>query len=169
MVMKCYNKPNRKNPRVFTANDVARISRYAIDDGASALQILAFVAISTGFGYVFCRAAKAVDTATSVSRVIVRIAGVLAASKLVDFLLTVVTRGAFSRLPVINRIAAAVILAVGVSEGVYKLAKDFIDDESMVVEFSDLTHELCSIVKARIISGGETITDVYDDIVDKFD
>lgn len=35
MTMKCYDKPNRKKPRVFTAKDCGRIVCYAIADGAN--------------------------------------------------------------------------------------------------------------------------------------
>lgn len=167
--MKCYVKPNRKTTRKFTANDVQRIARYAIDDGADALEILGYVAISAGFGYVFCRAARAIDTATSLSRVVVKVAGILAVSKLVDFLLTVVTRGAFARLPVINKIAASIVLAVGISEGILKLARDFLADEQMIVQTAELTHRLCAVVKEKLSEGGEGISALYDDTIDVFD
>lgn len=39
MPIKCYRKPNRKKPRVFTARDVCRIAEYAIEDGANPEEI----------------------------------------------------------------------------------------------------------------------------------
>jgi hypothetical protein len=53
MTLKCYNKPNRKNPRYFSACDCARIAKQVIQDrNLTPEQVLACVAKNLGFTHI---------------------------------------------------------------------------------------------------------------------
>lgn len=53
MPIKCYNKPNRKQPRFFTACDAARIAQQVVDDrGLTPEQVLACIAKNLGFTHI---------------------------------------------------------------------------------------------------------------------
>jgi hypothetical protein len=162
----CYYKPNRSKPRVFTAKDVQRIAKYAYDDGANNLEILAGVAVSLGLGYLFCRAARYIDSMLSIMRLVGEIGGVLALGRVVDWLLTVLSKGAFQRLPIISRYASVIILALSFVQGSIKAVKAIIDETSIVAEISELLHNVCSKVREIIESGSETVTQTIDDIID---
>lgn len=162
----CYYKPNRTRIRVFTAKDVRRIAKYAIDDGAEAVDVLAGVAVFAGLGWIFCVAVRAIDNSFNILRWLIKIGGIVAISKIVDFLLTVVSGGFFKRLPASNRIALVVILALGVFESILRAAKGLIDSAQVIHEAADVVHNLCS--KAKEIAGelGEDIGDKYNEAAD---
>jgi hypothetical protein len=50
----CINRPNRSKARVFTARDVGRIARYAQEDGAIDVEILARVLVNLNYHEEFC-------------------------------------------------------------------------------------------------------------------
>jgi hypothetical protein len=61
MPIKCYNKPNRKKPRVYTARDVGRIVAYARNDGASDTLLIAYILQSFGVRKLQCIIYKILD------------------------------------------------------------------------------------------------------------
>lgn len=54
MTRKCYNKPNRKQPRVFTARDAGRVVAYARNDGANDAELMANIAQAFGQREMLC-------------------------------------------------------------------------------------------------------------------
>lgn len=162
----CYYKPNRTRVRVFTAKDVRRIAKYAIDDGANAVDVLAGVAVFAGLGWVFCVAARAIDNSFNILSWLTKIGGIVAISKTVDFLLTVVSGGFFRRLPSSNRVALVVILALGVFEPILRSAKGLLDSAHVIQEAADIVHNLCSKVKEIAGELGEEISDKYNEVAD---
>jgi hypothetical protein len=61
MVKVCYNKPNRKRPRVYTEKDVGRIVAYARNDGASDTLLIAYIMQSFGLRKLQCVIFKILD------------------------------------------------------------------------------------------------------------
>lgn len=49
MVQKCYNKPQRTQPRVFKVCDVARIAAYSVGDGADSASVVSTVGARLGY------------------------------------------------------------------------------------------------------------------------
>jgi len=148
MTLVCYNKPNRSKPRVFTAKDVARIAKYASEDGADPRNIAVMVISALGLGYVICASAKAVNSAAGIAGLIVKIGGVLAVGKIVDFLLSVVTNGFFKKLPIVKRYLAVVVLALAVSEGILKAVQNLMNDASIISGAVELSNDLCERINA---------------------
>lgn len=169
MPVVCINRPNRKNPRYFTAKDVKRIAKYALDDGASAFEIFAGVGFAMGLGYLFCVAARTIDNMASLNRLILRIAGITALGKLVDFILTVLSSGAYKRLKLTPRIGIAFIVMAAIVEPIMRGAKTLVEDAEIMVSASEKVHELCDKIKEYAEEAGETLGDKYNDISDFLD
>jgi len=165
----CYYKPNRTRVRHFSEKDVRRIAKYAIQDGADPIKILAGVAVAAGLGYAFCIMVRAIDNTLNLGRGLAKIGGVLALGKLIDFLLTVVTNGAFKRLGQVNRVAAIIILAIGLLEGLLRAAKSILEDASTIDMASEMAHKLCDAAKEFAGEAKEAIDDKWTDIADYID
>jgi hypothetical protein len=148
MTKVCYIRPNRTKRRVFTKSDVARIAKYAVDDGADARDIVVGVISTLGLGFVLCASAKAVNSAVGIAALITKIGGILAIGKIVDFLLTVVTNGLFKKLAVTQRYLAVIVLALAVSEGILKWAKTLMESASVITGAAELINDLCERITA---------------------
>lgn len=61
MTRVCYNRPDRKRPRVYTEKDVGRILAYARNDGASDVLLIAYIMQSFGLRKVQCVIFKVLD------------------------------------------------------------------------------------------------------------
>lgn len=148
MTKVCYDRPNRTKRRVFTNKDVARIAKYAVDDGADPRDLAVGVLSALGMGFVLCASAKAVNSAVGIAGLIVKIGGALAVGKIVDFLLTVVTNGLFRKLPLTKRYLAVIVLALAVSEGILKSVRSLMDDASVITGAADLVNDLCERISS---------------------
>jgi len=166
MTMVCYNKPNRTKVRVFTAKDVKRISKYALDDGANAFEILAGVGFTLGLGYLFCVAARTIDNSAAIYRLILRIAGITALGKFVDFVLTVITSGAFRRIGAIPRIGVVVLVLAAIVEPMLRGIGTLVKDAEIILSASEAVHHLCDKIKELAKDAGESIDDKYNDLAD---
>jgi len=83
----CYNRPNRSKRRVFTERDIARITRYAIDDGANALTILKYVIVVSGFGALVCKVAGALSFLSQVRAILQDLSRVLAQMTILNLII----------------------------------------------------------------------------------
>jgi len=166
MTMVCYNRPNRKNPRVFTAKDVKRISKYALDDGANAFEILAGVGFALGLGYLFCVAARTIDNSASIYRLVLRIAGITALGKFVDFVLTVLTSGAFKRIGALPRFGTVLLVIAAIIEPLLRGMGTLISDAEIILSASETVHHLCDRIKELSRDAGEVIDEKYNDVAD---
>jgi len=62
MPKKCYNKPDRKNPRYFKPCDVARIAQNCVEDNNYPPElVLAYVAKYLGFSHIALQQRKGID------------------------------------------------------------------------------------------------------------
>lgn len=78
----CYYKPLRTNIRHFRCQDVARISRYAVRDGCEWLTLVGALAKLAGFEGALCDAARMVEPALALRRLmrpgtVIRVVAVL--------------------------------------------------------------------------------------------
>lgn len=165
----CFTRPFRSKPRVFTLQDVARISKYAQKGGASPIAIIGTVAGVLGFGWILCFAAKSVDNAFTLTKFLAKIGGLLAFSKFMDFILTVVTSGAFARLARVAKLTAVVALFAAVASGIIKAVNSIVSDAAIIEEASDILHGACTAAKEAASKAGEAIGDKYDDLADWVD
>ena len=144
----CYYKPNRTRKRVFTKQDVARIAKYAVDDGADVRDVAVGVLSALGLGFLICASAKAVNSAVGIATLFTKIGGALALGKLFDFLLTVVTHGAFKKLPLTKQVLAVVILVLAVSEGILNMGKQLLDNAEVITGSAEIVNDLCDRINA---------------------
>lgn len=141
----CPEKPNRSNPRRFTARDVKRIIGY-VDD--SPVNIIADVAIALGFGALICLAAKVIQNGLALSVLATRIAGALAASAVLNAVIQILSRGVFLKVPLINQ--AVIILTVLVANSdALKSAVDGLIDTEEIDKVSAFLSELCDVIDLR--------------------
>lgn len=150
MPKKCYYKPNRSRARVFTAQDIARISKYAINDGADPRDIAIKVIEAAGLGYLVCASAKAVNSTLTIATLLTKIGGALAVGKILDFLLSLVTNGLFQKIPVVRRYLAIVVLILAVSEGIIKAVKNIFDSAEVISGSAEAINDLCERGKALV-------------------
>lgn len=84
MTKKCYIKPNRSKPRVYSERDVGRIVAYARNDGASDTLLIAYILQSFGLRSIQCLLFKVLDilnTAVFLTAIIAVLKGILSVSK----------------------------------------------------------------------------------------
>ena len=150
MTLKCYNKPNRTKPRKFTAADVRRIARYAVDDGANAKLILASLIVAFGFGALLCKAAKVVAAYTTIAGLVKTVSISVTTAVLIDRAIQWLSRGYLQKLPFGRQLLVALVAL-----SAYIAATDVIqgDDVGVVVDavgsvtdVSDFLNELCDYV-----------------------
>jgi len=162
----CFYRPARKNARVFTAKDVKRIAKYAVDDGAHPLEVLGGVGFALGLGWVFCLTARSIDNALNIGSAVAKIGGILALGRVVDFLLTVFTKGAFRRLALTTRIGVLFLLAIASLQGILRAAKSLMGDMALLEQASSIVHDMCHRVKDMASSAGEVIDEKYNETKD---
>lgn len=160
----CFTRPARKHPRKFKEKDLKRIAKYLQRDGISPLKILGIIAGVLGLGWLVCLAARTLDNTLTISRFIAKVGGILAFSKIIDFLLTVVTSGAFKRLARVFRFASILILAVGVLEGISRAIKQIVSDADKIENISRYLHDVCDAAKEAAQDAGNFIGEEFGDI-----
>jgi hypothetical protein len=165
-VHKCYYKPNRKKPRVFTAQDAARIAKYAVNSGADPKQLLAYIAVSLGLGYLFCIAARSIDNIASISSILLKISGAIGLAVFLDFALQIITNRWYVKFSLIRKLTIVGLIISLTLEPILKAAKSLIDNAEIVVAGAGVMHELCSKVKAAREAAGEALGEEYNDIKD---
>lgn len=104
------NKPNRSKPRLWTERDLARVAKHLQNKGVPIFKIFASVAVATGVAYLFCRAARTVELLIAFASLAEDIAVVLATSKLIQTLIRILSKRLIYAIPVVNRIAIAIIV-----------------------------------------------------------
>lgn len=162
----CFYRPKRKRARVFTAKDVQRIAKYAQDDGAHPLQILAGVGFAMGLGWVFCLAARSIDNALTIGSAIAKIGGILALGRIADFILTVLSGGLFRRLALSTRIGLLFVLAVVSLQGILNAGRQILGDMDFLKSASDTVHEVCHRVRELAEEANEEIDERYNEVKD---
>lgn len=143
-----YKRPNRTKPRVFTEKDVGRIARYCKEDGGSDLKILALVAVNLKLGWIFCVAANSLSNVISILNVLAKVGSALAVSRLIDFILTVLTSGAFKRLAKVKGLAAIVVVLIAVGDGLKNSIEKLIDDTQTINKVHEVLKTICEITTA---------------------
>lgn len=147
----CFYRPKRKRVRVFTSADVKRITKYAIDDGADPRDLLVGVASAAGLGYLLCASSKAVNSALTIASLLTKIGGALAVTKIIEFLLSLVTSGLIKKLPLLRRYAAVILLIAGTAEGILKATKDLFDSAEIITSSAEAINDLCERGKALAV------------------
>lgn len=164
-----FTRPARKKPRLYTEKDLKRIAGLVVESGVSPVKVLAGIAVGLGLGWLFCVAARTIDNTLTIKRFLLKLGGILAIAKITDFLLTVVTSGAFKKLVVVTRIAAVVIVLVAVLESLARALAGMVEDASMMEEASGLVHDLCSTARDIAAAASEEIGAKYNDVKDIID
>jgi len=138
-----FYRPARKKKRVFTARDVARIAKYAIEDGADPLDVLVGILKSTGRSGQACQIVAGISLLLAISKLMVQIGGILAVSKILDFLLTVLTNKTFQRLPWVRRASAVLIILAASYDGIIKAVTEAVSDVGIYEALLASVSEIC--------------------------
>jgi len=146
--------PDRKKIRHFTAKDVARISKYALRDGASPLDILGGVVLATGFGVLICKAAKAVRAGLSITAFLKKLAVIQATGSLVALLIQLLVGAKLVTPPGLQWILAIAISVLMFIDSVFKAFQEMVGDRAVMLEITATLDDLC---KKVVELGGEAI------------
>jgi len=153
MPIKCYEKPNRRKKRKYQCSDVARITKYAEQNGCDKHELMVIVAESLGFVGIFCVAAKGLSALNPILELIAKIGTVLAITKLIDTLVKWLAESTFTKLPQ-TRIAAAAIILILVAtnslfDNVATLWNGYAEYKKALTE----VNKMCQIAAQRIKDG----------------
>lgn len=144
---KCYVRPGRQRIRTFDAGSAARIAVLAQKSGDSSELIFAKIAVKLGFGRYICEFLKALNPLYSAVTALSRVAGALAVTKLLDFLLQVFASGAYKKLPRVNVIGIVVVLIIAFLEDLVKSVQEILKSVDILKEGIDRLQLVCDIIK----------------------
>lgn len=139
-----FYRPARKRKRVFTAKDVARIAKYAIADGADPLDVLVGILKSTGRSGQACQIVAGISLLIAISKLLVKIGGILAVSKILDFVLSVLTNKLFQKLPWVRRATAVLIILAASYDGIISAATEAVSDVGIYESLLTSVSEICA-------------------------
>jgi hypothetical protein len=144
--LKSCTRPFRKRPRVFTEKDVARISRYAVGDGADTLKLLASVIVALGLGVIVCKAARGYVAVMSISNGIAQIGGVLAVSALIQRAITLLSRNIILKIPILNRVTILVVSVLVAIDAIINPIADLLSDLEGLDDVANFLNKLCELI-----------------------
>lgn len=169
MVIKCYDKPNRTEPRRYTDSDLKRIAGYVQrSTGANPWVLVATVAGGLGVGALLCRLADVWQTWTSLFSFLTRAGGLLATATLIRILFTNILRTPLARIPLVTAIALAIIAVMVLIERVLQAMIEAIGDAAFVNEVSEVLNTMCQWLTDSGAVVYEKADDLVGDIKDEF-
>jgi hypothetical protein len=148
MPKKCYIKPNRTRPRYFSENDVGRIARYAVGDGADRERVLAKVMSNLGYSFVPCKAVEALAAVNVIVSALKQIVSALALGKVIEILLRFATYGKWVPIPFVRRASYAVAVAIVVLKDVVSNIDKLGEADTLVVEAFTVLKNVCEYNKS---------------------
>lgn len=143
-VTTCKPKPNRTHPRVFTTNDVIRISKLLPRDKETHAKLIGTLLALSGLSYSICLATKAFANFSIIQDAIIKIGGITAISAIVNFLLSVLTNKLFMKIPIVKRIAAILVIVAASWDGVINALGWLIENADDVREALLTIDDLCN-------------------------
>ncbi len=143
--------PARKKTRHFTAKDVARISKYAVRDGASVADIMAGVAVSVGAGFLICKAARSVRSGLVLTAFLKKIFASLAVSQFISLIIQTLIKAQLTVPPQIQLILAISISALWALDKVTSVIENMLGDREVMLQITSTLDEWC--LKVQEISG----------------
>lgn len=149
MTLKCYRKPNRKKARVFTAKDVARISKYAADDGADIKVMIVSIAKALGIAYLICILAKSLNAVLVIARIMAKIGGALAIAGIIERILAALSGNVgtiIRKIPAIRVISILIILLLESLSEILNAVAVIAEDLSVIESATEFMNDLCRLV-----------------------
>lgn len=105
--------------------------------------MIAGVAVSLGIGALICKAADTINKVNIMTRFLVHSAGAAAVAKLLDVIISVLSSGAYRKIPKWNLIGILVVVALAVIENIAETVKSFMDDANTIDDVSTLLKAIC--------------------------
>lgn len=163
MPIKCYNKPNRKNPRMFTVKDVQRISRIMQRQGVNPITIIAGVFVALGLGATVCKGARSVSNVLAIQSYFLDIGVALGLAKIIDWLIQLFGKKLYVLIPKWNVVAILFILFLGWATNVLKKIGEVFSARADIEKVANTLDELCKEVKRIAAESGQKIEDLVED------
>lgn len=136
----------------FTTKDVARIARYVSrKDGITAAEVLVAVAAALGFATLFCKTAKALEAALSLSTFIKQLSAVLAFGQLTTTIIQFLLAAKLVSPNWLKIILALIIAALVFINKLLEALEEMADSRTTILEVSSTINGLCD--KARELAG----------------
>jgi hypothetical protein len=141
-----------RNRHEWTAKDLARIARYLKDkQGISAVEILVMIATAVGFGTLFCKTAKALTAALSLSAFIKQLGTVLALSTFIKVLIEFLLAAKLVSPKWLSLLMALLIATLMFVNKLFDSLSESLSNIDTINEVSKTIYELCD--KANELAG----------------
>ncbi len=145
--VRCIYYPARKNRRHFTAKDVARISKYAVRDGASVAEIMAGVAVALGVGFMICKAATSVRSALTLTGFMKKAFAGLAVGQFISLLIQTLINAQLVVPRQVKIILGICISALWALNKITDVIETMLGDREMMMTITKTLDEWCLKVK----------------------
>ena len=166
MPIKCYNKPNRKKARPFTAKDVRRIARYANRDGTKGIEIFAGVAAFIGFGWLLCVASKVLSSMAKITKAVGTVLGALGTSQVISWIMRVASGGFIKTLPIPKQIVIGIVILAVFFRNIVQVILSFRETMDLITTGADEIHLLCTKAREIAVETGQDVSKYTDDAID---
>jgi hypothetical protein len=141
-----YNRPNRKNPRVFKPRDVGRIAFYCFEDGGNKDMIVAYVLVRLGLGRFFCDMVKTLQPLQALYVVVIKIGGALALQKLLNLIISILSDGKWLKVPRWNVAGLLLVVVLTTIEDISKGLMAIIDGMGLGIEVYKQAEIICEYI-----------------------
>ncbi|MCX8500928.1 MAG: hypothetical protein ORO03_04460 [Alphaproteobacteria bacterium] len=149
-------RPNRKEPRLFTVKDLERLAKYvARDSGLGVWKILFAIAGALGLGAFLCRLVRAIKRFGLILDAIQWISAGVVLVKALEIFATWVLRSPISAIPIVRTIALAIAVLALVLSKLIKAAGDAISDIAFMNDAVAALQEGCEYIGERIEDVGD--------------
>ena len=139
--------PDRKRVRHFTAKDVARISKYAVRDGASVAEIMAGVAVALGVGFMICKSANSIRSALTLTGFLKKVFAGLAVSQFISLLIQTLINAKLIVPRQVQLVLAVCISALWALNKITDVIETMLGDRETMLAITGTLDEWCLKVK----------------------
>lgn len=146
----CRYVPNRTKPRHFSEKDLERIAKTMVKQGHSVRNIIATVLIATGFGYLVCRLASAIENTLGIMRIIKEIALVLATAGAINSIIIWLSRVKNVPIPVVTNIIGWLLVLFLAIRALAKGAAGLASDLDTIETVASILTDWCDAMRAKI-------------------
>lgn len=166
MPLVCIQRPNRKEARRWTPEAVARVAKYAADDGHGVLWILGIVAASLGLGVLVCKLASSIKDTLTVFRFLRELAAALVVAQALRVLIERIKRGPILRVPLVNRLVIAALLVIVVIEKLLAAIGGAAGALGTLEQSVRFVNDLCAYVTNGALVLGDKAREQIEDVKD---
>jgi hypothetical protein len=146
----CRYVPNRSAPRHFTERDLQRIAQTMVKQGHPVRNIIATILIATGFGFLVCRLASAIENSLGIMRILKEIALVVASAGAINAIIIWLSRIKAVPIPVVTNIIGWLLVLFLAIRALAKGAAGLASDLETIEDMSSIVKDWCDAITEKI-------------------